>query len=324
MRALCVCFLAIAAAFPASSAFARQTTSPHVCVVIDDAHDMLSAQDRRAALFLVERLFEQAGRHVTHDACDERYTLSHVRLGATIVVTLAGPAGQREGKAIGLDDLPALYKQIVRALLTGSDVGAMNVVDRTDVTSGQADVKRMQIDSFGYARLGYGATLGAGGGHQPTFGFGYRAELDTFGLDVSFFNEQLPSYNGVGSSSRGTAGSFIKLEGLYFARPRANASAYFGGGVSWGAASGPYSSTSASYSSWHGSGLQGELSVGYEMPRATDLRVFAQADATLPFYRTHGETIAYSAAHATTVATGSRYNPSIALSIGVGWQRHRQ
>src|SRR5262249_19868816 len=98
---------------------------------------------------------------------------------------------------------------------------------------------------------------------------------------------------------------------------------YYGGGVSWGATSGNSGSTASSYSSWSGNGLQGELTAGYEMPRATELRVFFQADATLPFYYTHGQTVTYTQSHTTTVTTGSRYNPSITLSVGIGWQHHR-
>lgn len=323
MRAFVSCLIAIAVGIPASHAAAQSVTPARVCVAIDETRDMFSADERHAALILVAQQFEREGRHVVQRACDERYALSHVRLGNTIIVTLAGPADQRDARAAGMDDLPGLYSQLVRALLTGSSVGAMNVIDRTNVTGAQADVKRVQVDSFGYARLGYASMFGAAGSQHPAFGFGYRAELDAFALDVSFLNEQLPSYSGVSGSSGGFAGSFIKLEGLHFVRPRSNASAYYGGGLSWGATSGGSSSSTTSYSSWNGSGLQGELTAGYEMPRATDLRVFIQADATLPFYQTRGQTVTYSQSRTTTVTAGYRYNPAITVSIGIGWQRHR-
>jgi hypothetical protein len=176
------------------------------------------------------------------------------------------------------------------------------------------------VDSFGYARLGYGSILGAGGSGHPAMGFGYRAEMDSFGLDVSFLNQQLPSSNGAYASG-GMAMSLLKLEGLYFLKPTSNASAYFGGGLSWGATT-PARDNSG-YSSWNGSGLQGELTAGYELPRASELRAFFQADATFPFYRTIGQTSTYSGGRYSVVAAGDRYNPSIALSIGLGWQRHR-
>jgi hypothetical protein len=338
MKPVLWCVIALAASVPATSAFAEvsggqlQTQARGtVCLAIDEARDTFSPQDRQAALILVAKQFELAGRRVVPDDCAERYLLSHVGLGNTITVTLSGAAGQREAMASGLDDLPGLYSQLVRALLTGSAVGAMNVVDRTNVTTPQAEPKRVSVDSFGYARLGYGSVLGSGGSGNPVIGFGYRAEMDSFGLDVSFLNQQLPSSNGTyGSSGSTYAGSLLKLEGLYFTNPRGNRSAYFGGGLGWGAitassGSAAYSSSSSyTYSSWSGSGLQGELTAGYELPRASDLRVFVQTDATLPFYRTTARTTAYSQGRPSTVTLGHRYNPSIALSVGLGWQRHRR
>lgn len=297
---------------------------PRACLAIDEAGDTFSSQDRRAALIMVGRELGHAGRQVVTGECAERYVLSHVRLGNTIIVVLAGPTGQREGRASGMDDLPGLYNQIVRALLTGSSVGAMNVVDRTNVTTPQAEPRRVGIDAFGYARLGYAAMLGTGGSGNPAIGFGYRAELDSWGLDVSFLNQQLPSSNGAFGASSGMAGSLLKLQGLYFLNPRANASAYVGGGLSWGTTTGSSSSSPNGYSSWRGSGLQGELTAGYELPRASELRVFVQADATLPFYHTSGEAFTFSQGRSSAVTTGRRYNPSVTVSVGLGWQRRRR
>jgi hypothetical protein len=296
------------------------------CLAIDEARDTFSPADRQAALILVGREFERAGRQIVSAECAERYTLAHVRLGNTIMVTLTGASGQRDGRASGMDDLPGLYNQIVRALLTGSAVGAMNVVDRTNVTGPQANPRRVGIDSFGYARLGLGSMLGPGGGSNPTIGFGYRAELDSWGLDISFVNQQVPSGTGTygAPSETGVAGSLLKLQALYFTDPHANASAYFGGGLSWGSTTGAGTSTITGYSSWRGSGLQGELTAGYELPRASELRAFLQADAALPFYHTRGETVTFTQGRSTTVSTGRRYNPSLTLSVGIGWQRRRR
>ena len=326
MKSLLPFAIAMMMATPAAAA-ARQGQAPHtrVCVGIDEARDTFSAQDRQAALILVARQFEAAGRQVVSADCPERYTLSHVRLGNTITVLLAGASGQREGRAIGMDDLPGLYNQMVRALLTGSSVGAMDVVDRTNVTTPQAEPRRVGIDSFGYARLGYGSVLGKGGGANPVIGFGYRAEMDSFGLDVSFLNQQLPSSSrGFGAASS-MAASLLKLTALYFTNPRANASAYVGGGLSWGATSGSGGGSSPNgYSSWSGNGLQGELTAGCELPRASELRLFVQADAALPFYYTRGRTVTYAPGGSSTSTTGRRYNPSLTLSVGLGWQRRRR
>jgi hypothetical protein len=325
--------LALATTSTTATAAARAETraaGADVCITVDEAHDMLSPQDRRAALLLLARQFELAGEHVAPEGCPIPYTVSHVRLGDTIVVTLSGQNGQREGTALGLDDLPALYSQMVRSIVTGRPMTGFNVVDRTNVTEAQeASGKRAQSDSFGYARLGYGSVFGDRNYGGPTLGFGYRAELDSFGIDVSFLNSQVPS-SGSGSayasSEASMSGSLLKLEALYFMKPKANATIYLGGGASYGFASfGGSDYNSSTYrSSWHGSGLQGELTAGYEWPRASTLRMFVQADATLPFYNVTSETITYSRSGPTGLtATEHRYSPSLAVSVGVGWHRNR-
>ena len=183
-----------------------------------------------------------------------------------------------------MDDLPALYSQMVRSIVTGRPMTGFNVVDRTNVTAAQTSTRRVQSDSFSYARLGYGTVFGNHNQGAPAMGFGHRAELDSFGIDVSFLNYQIQPSNtsyastGYYGSDGGVSGSLLKLEGLYFLKPAANASTYVGGGLSWGGTHFSKGSTN-SHTSWHGSGLQGELTVGYELPRASTLRMFVQADA---------------------------------------------
>lgn len=306
-----------------------------VCLTIDEPHDMLSAQDRSASLLLIARQFEVAGERVVADGCPASYVISHIKLGNTIVVTMSGPTEHREATALGLDDLPALYSQMVRSIVTGRPMTGFNVVDRTNVTASQESQRRVQSDSFWYARLGYGAAFGNKTQGGPAMGIGYRAELDSFGIDVSFLNYQVrpsettdaPAGSYYGSSG-GVTGSFLKLEGLYFLKPAANASTYVGGGLSWGGTHASSYSTS-SQTSWHGSGLQGELTLGYELPRASTLRVFVQTDVVLPFYRTTAETVTFSRTAAPytapyRVSAGHRYTPSLSVSVGLGWQRHRR
>jgi hypothetical protein len=328
MRSFTVRVAMMMALFLAGGAAAARAD---VCVTIDEPHDTLSAQDRTASLMLVARQFEQAGEVVVPDGCSQAYVVSHVRLGNTILVTLSGPIGRREATALGMDDLPALYNQMVRSLLTGRPMTGFNVVDRTNVTASQETTRRVETDSFAYARLGYGGLFGKKTLGGPSVGFGYRAELDTFGIDVSFLNYQVRSSNdgyaragGSYGAGGGVTGSFVKLEGLYFLKPTANASTYLGGGLSWGGTSvSDYDATSVT--SWHGSGLQGELTLGYELPRASTLRFFLQTDAVLPFYRTTSETVVFSRTSSPSAATAARhYAPSLSVSIGLGWQRHRR
>src|SRR5215471_1166907 len=210
---------------------AVRTAGAQVCVAVDAARDMLPPDDRKAAVLLLTTQFQMAGERVVTDNCIATYVVSHVRLGNTITVTLSGPAGHREGTALGLDDLPALYSQMVRAILTGRAVGSMGVVDRTNVTAAQdLPPRRIASDSFWYARLGYGALFSEDTHSLPGMGIGYRAEFDSFGVDVSFLNFAWGS-SGVGSFagsdySSASAGSWLKLEAMHFANKQANSTPY--------------------------------------------------------------------------------------------------
>jgi hypothetical protein len=99
----------------------------------------------------------------------------------------------------------------------------------------------------------------------------------------------------------------MKVERLYFMNPGAKGSAYAGAGMSFAG------------SSFGGRGLQGELSAGYQFARANSLRVFMQADATLPFYKA---TLERYSALGLRIGTERRFAPVLAVSVGFGWQRN--
>jgi len=179
--------------------------------------------------------------------------------------------------------------------------------------------------TFGYARLGYGGVFGDRTYGGPDVGFGYRAELDTWGFDVSFLNLQLPSsdYDAV---SRGMSGSFVKVQGLHFLSAEANTSIYVGGGFSYGFADFGGGRRGIDYDegSWHGSGLQLEVTVGYEGPRSSPMRMFVEANATLPFYNVASEHTTYSKSFPYSTSVSShRYAPAVMVSVGLGWDWHR-
>jgi len=315
--ALRACLILLLSSFVTDSAYAD------VCVAIDETHDMLPASERTTAVLLVSRQFEVEGERLV-DGCPSPYRLSHTTLGNTIFVTLDGPRGRRVGTALGTDDLPALYSQMVRSIVTGRPMTGFNVVDRTNVTTAQSTSgRRIPADTFWYARLGYGALFADRSYGTPALGFGYRAEMDSFGVDVSFINYQIRTSNSYsyydGGSDEAIAGSLLKLEGLYFLNPSANKSGYVGGGLSWG--------HEHFGNGWNGSGLQGELTAGYELPRASTLRVFIQADAMLPFYDVAVTRYQYQYPidfrRPPVVSTDHRYAPTFVMSVGFGWQKHR-
>ncbi len=294
-----------------------------VCVAVDETRDTFSPQDRAAALLLLTRQFELAGEHVVPPGCPRAYVVSHVQLGTIITITLSGPNGQRDATALGMDDVPAVYSQMVRSLLRGQPMNAQGIVDRTNVSTTQAAApNRVHSDSLLYARLGYGGIFGDRTYSGPSVGMiGYRRELDSFGIDVSFFNFQYKAsdvsygYGYANSGSSGMTGSWLKLEFLRFGTPLADRSLYVGGGLSWSTANLDNQNTS-----WSGSGLQGELTAGYELGRASTIRVFIQADVGLPFYNLRSQTYSSLPPYVSTSAE-HHYAPSLALSMGLGWQR---
>jgi hypothetical protein len=307
---------------------AARTAGAQVCVAVDESRDTLSADERKAATLLLTRQFELAGVTVSTANCTGTYVVSHVRLGNAISVILSGPTGQREGTALGLEDLPALYSQLVRALLTGRAVGSMGVVDRTNVTAAQdLPPHRVASDSYWYARLGYGSVFSDDTHGLPGMGIGYRAMFDSWGVDVSFLNFAWGSSGGAyyaNDYSDAAVGSWLKLEGMHFTNPHANQTPYFGGGLSWGT-----TSVSGRQKNWYGSGLAGELTAGYEIGRASSIHFFVQGDATLPFYNTTANVTTYPTLPngltnynvRPTVTSDSHYTPSVVISVGIGWQK---
>ena len=217
--------------------------------------------------------------------------MSHIRLGTTISVTLSGPAGKREATALGLDDLPAVYSQMVRSLTTGQPMG-IGVLDRTNVSASQD----LPPPPRPFGRL----LVHPSGIWQPFRSV--HAQWRVVRLRLSrgiqpdrprrvVFQRSTERHWRLPRRER-FAWSLVKLQALYFTSPTTNRSAYFGGGLSYGRTELQVSTSDAfsGTSYGHGSGLQAGLTAGYEIARATSARVFVQADVTLPFYNVHVET----------------------------------
>jgi hypothetical protein len=299
-----LCLAAAVVAIP----LAARTATAAVCVELDPTRDNLSDQDRTATLTLLAQALQQQGVEVSNQNCMGIYRVYHVRLGNSVTVFLQGPQGYRQATARTLEDVPAVYSQMVRSLLTGQPMSDSNgTVDRTNVTSSQQAPNRVEADSLWYARLGYAGTMGPVFRSGPAIGFGYRYELDAIGVDLSFINFMFASDRSSGGG--GVAGSWIKLMGLYFVNPMANASMYLGGGISWG-----LTSLDGNGLSYTGNGLQLEASVGFEMLRASNIRLFVQADGTAPVYLVKATTV-------TGGLTDGAWAPTFGLSFGIGWGR---
>jgi hypothetical protein len=295
----------IAAAAPAAHAA--------VCIQLDTAHDNLTEQERSGTMTMLASALQQQGQQVVAEGCQETWVVYHVRLGYSVNVFVQSPRGYRQATARAIEEVPAVYSQIVHSMLTGQPINAVNgTVDRTNVTATQQAPNRVEADSLWYARLGYASITGPIVNGGPSFGFGYRYELDNIGVDFSF-NIVVANHedNTMMTTSGGVSGSWAKLMGSYFLNPTGNGSTYLSAGASWGGAF--VSDTTRSYS---GSGLQGELSGGYEFLRASTIRMFAQADATLPIYMSSGTGFAGA-----VTTTDRVWTPTFSLSVGIGWGR---
>jgi hypothetical protein len=289
------------------SALLLLTASPAVaavCVEVDPSRDTLPEPDRKAAINLLTHTLWGQGQEVATTNCSGRYTVSHIKFGNSITVFMQGPQGTREATVRSMDEVPPLYSQMVRSLLLGQPMNATgDALNRNNVTSNQAAPNRAEADSIWFLRLGYGLVTGPATKAGPAFGFGYRYELDNIGIEASFLNMIIAS----GATEASVNASWVKLMALYFTNPVGNRSAYFGGGLSWGA-TGLYDGTRT----YEGSGLQGEVTAGYELLRASTIRLFVQFDATLPFYSSKSIDIM-------DAASKSSWTPVFAASFGVGW-----
>jgi hypothetical protein len=301
--------VALGALAAAAALGVPRLASASSCVSIDEERDGLTPEERQSTRTLFEEALGEAGVTVAREGCNETWTLYHVRLGKSITVVVQSPRGTRRERVKKIEDLPATYHQLAHAIISGKENtndGAS--VDRRNVTDGQSDRKRVSADAVWYAKLGYGSTPAAGFHAGPAFGFGRRWELDSVGINLGFLNFILYQDS---DEFRGTSAGWIELGADYFFDPYANSTAYVGAGLSLGNHSIP--SDSGFYEN---AGLQGKATLGYEMFRASTIRLSLHFDATLPMYRLTRTTF--------DEITGAEdddhvYSPTFQLSLGLGW-----
>ena len=279
--------------------FLAARAAPDACVQSDLATDNLEESERAGARAVLAQALASHGVPVAPEGtgCTAVYRLSNVRLGASVTVLLSGPQGTRTMTVRTIEDLPHAYAQMVRSLLTGAALtSSSGAVDRANVTAAQAAPRRAEADNMGYARLGVAWVYGPGADVGPSLGLGFRHEVDHLGFDVSLnlafaYDHHLET----GSLS----GSWMRLMGLWFFDAIGNDSPYAGLGLSWGGVR-----VWGARGTAGSSGIQGEVSLGWELLRASTIRVFVQVDATLPFYRLGG------------MGGEAPWVPTYALSIG--------
>src|SRR5262245_16933629 len=294
-------------------AAAERAASAAVCTTIDTTKDTLSEPDRNATHILLGQALRQQGIEVADSNCLGTWVVYHVKLGNSITIFMQGPQGYREASARTIEEIPAVYSQMIRSMLSGqpmANAATSGVVDRTNVTSTQQAPNRVEADSLWYFRLGYGGAAGVATNTGPGFGFGYRYELDSLAIDLSFLNLVVAGSNDPMSTDSAVTGSWAKVMALYYFSPTSNGSPYLGGGLGYGV-----TAVSNSTTTYTGSGLQGEVAAGYEFLRASTIRIFAEAEATAPFYTV------YPTLYVTATPGDNSWVPSFAVSLGIGWGR---
>ena len=279
------------------------------CVNIDPERDGLSDEERASTRTLFEEALGEQGVSVAREGCSETWTLYHVRLGKSITVVVQGPQGTRRERVKKLEDLPATYHQLTHAIITGTEnTNDSGAVDRRNVTESQNEPRRVIADAIWYAKLGYGSTPAAGFHAGPAFGFGRRWELDSIGINLGFLNFIL--YQDA-EEFRGASAGWVELGADYFFNPYGNSSGYIGAGLSLGNHSIPDDD-----GDFQNAGLQAKGTCGYEMFRASTIRLTAHFDATLPMFRLSRTNI-----DPVTLAevTEHVYSPTFQLSLMLGW-----
>ena len=277
------------------------------CVNIDAERDGLAEDERQSARTLFEEALGEAGVGVAREGCNETWTLYHIRLGHSITVVVQSPSGTRRERVESLEDLPAVYHQLAHAIVSGSE-NTNEMADRRNVTAAQSEPRRVAADAIWYAKIGYGSTPAAGFHAGPAFGFGRRWELDRIGINLSFLNFILYQK---ADEFEGTSVGWIELGADYFFDPYGSSSAYVGAGLSIGTHAIPDRD-----GSFENAGLQGKVSIGYELFRASNIRLLFHGDATLPMFRLSRTT--YDPILLTETEEHI-YAPTFQLALGLGW-----
>jgi len=280
------------------------------CVVVDEQRDGLTPEQRASVRTLFEDALTEEHQTVAREGCTETWTIYHVVLGRSVTVSVQGPRGMRKERLNKIEDLPSMYSQMVRSLISGvAQTNDSSAVDRKNVTSNQDQQRRVRADAIWYAKLGYGATSAADFHAGPQFGFGRRWELDRFGIDLGFLNFLMYQNS---SEFEGLSAGWVEIGFDYFFDPSGNNTFYIGAGLSLGSHAVP----GGTRGEFTGGGLQVKGTLGYEMFRASTIRLLLQLESTAPLFR-----LSRTYFDDTTGVTGTdhTYAPNLLLSLGLGW-----
>ncbi len=118
----------------------------------------------------------------------------------------------------------------------------------------------------------------------PGFGSSLRFESNAWVIDGA---AQISFEPDIGDHQSTLYVVTLGLGVMRFLDPGGDASFYLGGGLGWGARAVPTDAPAVGapgYQEYSGAGLESKLSVGYELFRTGDVRLFSQLDVGIPFY----------------------------------------
>ena len=82
---------------------------------------------------LFEDALTEEKQTVAREGCTETWTIYHIVLGRSLTVTVQTSRGTRKERLNKIEDLPAVYSQIVRSMLSGAAVtNDSSAVDRKE------------------------------------------------------------------------------------------------------------------------------------------------------------------------------------------------
>ncbi len=283
-----------------------------VCVDVDAERDSFDASQQKATRILVEERLQKADKEIGSEDCDATYTVYNLKFGDTIVATLSGPQGQRKLEADSVEELPETYDQLVTSLLEGKTTE--EATNRKNVTDGQTNDKRLDADTVVYASTGYGGTFGADYAAGPSIAFGWRHEIRHFAIDFSVADVTIPTNQQ--DVSPGPSGSWFRVGVMYLFNQYASHTPYVGAGLGFGVTNVEQNVNSSTQDeiSFQGRGVNVDISGGYELFRASNVRLFIQGDVVLPTYKSQVNDYQQD-----ETSTNSRYTPGFELSMGGGF-----
>jgi len=130
-----------------------------VCIEINTSKDQLDDRDRKSAKIIIEGALQEEGRKVVQGDCSNKYSIYHLKLGETVTVIIDGPTGTKKNSVKSLNELPKIYSQMIRSLISKTNVNSTQNLDRYNATDKHINPRRAKTDSLFIIKLGFVAPV---------------------------------------------------------------------------------------------------------------------------------------------------------------------